>query len=140
MAELAYQVTGFAYQGSGQFAYQGSVDGAVVPAPSGGGGGGDPRQSRADFDIFGKSKRPQDEPKPKAVEKVARENADAIIDKAQEIARERAALRALQQDARRAKAKAEAISAAEAKLAALEAEMAILQDDEEVLLTFIRIL
>lgn len=26
MAELAYQVTGFAYQGSGQFAYQGSSD------------------------------------------------------------------------------------------------------------------
>lgn len=31
MAELAYQVTDFAYQGSGAFAYQGSEDG---PSPS----------------------------------------------------------------------------------------------------------
>lgn len=30
MASLAYQVTGFAYQGIGQFAYQGSVDGGVT--------------------------------------------------------------------------------------------------------------
>lgn len=30
MANLAFQVTNFAFQGAGQFAYQGSIDGAVV--------------------------------------------------------------------------------------------------------------
>ena len=37
MANLAYQVTGFAYQGAGQFAYQGDAGGTVpvVPPPSG---------------------------------------------------------------------------------------------------------
>jgi len=30
VAELAYQVTGFAYQGAGEFAYQGREDGVVV--------------------------------------------------------------------------------------------------------------
>ncbi len=42
MANLAYQVTNFAYQGIGQFAYQGSVDVPPTPAvpdnPTGGGG------------------------------------------------------------------------------------------------------
>ena len=30
MADFAYQVTGFAYQGNGQFAYQGSTDAGAV--------------------------------------------------------------------------------------------------------------
>ena len=30
MADFAYQVTGFAYQGAGQFAYQGSTDAGAV--------------------------------------------------------------------------------------------------------------
>jgi hypothetical protein len=35
VADLAYQVTGNAYQGSGLFAYQGSVDGSVSVTPAG---------------------------------------------------------------------------------------------------------
>ena len=38
MLDGAYQVSGFAYQGSGAFAYQ-EVIGIEVPVPSGGGGG-----------------------------------------------------------------------------------------------------
>ena len=33
MANLAYQVTGFAYQGIGQFAYQGSIDAVTTATP-----------------------------------------------------------------------------------------------------------
>lgn len=44
MADLAYQVTGFAYQGAGLFAYQGSVD---TPSSAGvGGGAGHPIYKR----------------------------------------------------------------------------------------------
>lgn len=58
MAELAYQVTDFAYQGAGEFAYQGSVDeepAAVAPpavstAQGGAWGGFKARQRRRDQD------------------------------------------------------------------------------------------
>jgi hypothetical protein len=40
VADTAYQVTGFSYQGDGEFAYQGSTDVVPpVPQPEGGGGG-----------------------------------------------------------------------------------------------------
>lgn len=45
MANLAYQVTGFAYQGVGQFAYQGSVDAQPgTPRDPGSGSGGRKRK------------------------------------------------------------------------------------------------
>lgn len=46
MANLAYQVTNFAYQGAGQFAYQGSVDGAATTDQFSGGYWPEPKRKR----------------------------------------------------------------------------------------------
>ena len=114
----------------------------VPPAASGGGGGGSTQNQpnrRADFDTLGRSRRPPDAEKP--IKIVARENADAIIEKAQEIAREKAALNALkeaQSVEKSTKAKMARALAAEAKLAKLEADMEILRDDDEFLRIFLK--
>jgi hypothetical protein len=119
---------------------------AAIPAPSasGGGGGGSTQNTpnrRADFGISGK--RLGEDEEPEKIEKVARKTADAVIEKAQELAKEKAALNALkeaQQRERASKARLEKADALAAKVAALEADLSILQDDEEVLQLFMKVL
>ena len=126
------------------FGTSATIPPVVPPAASGGGGGGgstqNQRNSHVDFDIFGKSRRP---PEKESVEKVSRETADKIIEESQKLAREKAALNALNKQKaslKRAEAKAAKIAAAEAKMAQIEANLAILRDDEEVLQILMKML
>ena len=138
MAAGAYQTSGFAYQGSGAFAYQSGI--GVTP-PSGGRASGGGEVRRADFGFSGK--RLTDDEPPKPIEKAARKAADAVIEQAQKLAREKAALNALkvaEQREKTSKARLAKTAAMEARVAEMEANLAILQDDEEVLQLFIRIL
>jgi len=115
-----------------------------APAPSASGGGGSTQNQpnrRADFDTLGRSRRPPD--RDESIRVVSRENADEIIAKAQEIAREKAALNALkaaQAVEKSTQAKMARAIAAEAKLAKLEADMEILRDDEEFLRIFLKMI
>ncbi len=56
MANLAYQVTGKAYQGVGVFAYQGSVDTPATPTTPKGGGGFHPSQGYSGHEVQKRTK------------------------------------------------------------------------------------
>ncbi len=82
MANLAYQVTGKAYQGVGVFAYQGSVDTPATPTMPKGGGGYHPSQGYSGHEVQKRTKEDirRDREKfgviPKQVEKVINEVAE----------------------------------------------------------------
>ena len=94
--------------------------------------------------MSGRSLREDDEPdKPPKVNVAARKAADAVLAKAQEIARAKAALNALKEAQQRekvSKARLAKAVAMEARVAEMEANLAILQDDEEVLQLFLKVL
>jgi hypothetical protein len=117
---------------------------APPPAPGGGGaGGGSTQNRRVDFDLKGKPRRFDEEPKRSVIDVAARKAADAVVAKAQEIAREKAALNALKEAQQREKVSAARLAktaAMEAKVAEMEAHLSILQDDEEVLQLFMKVL
>jgi len=111
----------------------------------GGGGGGSTQNSRnraPDFGVSGRNLRKDRQRKtversPPQFEEFQREAADAVIEKAQDIARARLALKDAQ-DARvsagTATAQAKRVAAMEAKVLAIELDYEIARDDAEVLL------
>jgi len=120
----------------------------IIPPTVGGGGGGgggstqNSRNRAPDFGVSGRNLRKDRQRKTverslPQFEEFQREAADAVIEKAQDIARARLALKDAQ-DARvsagKATAQAKRVAAMEAKVLAIELDYEIAMDDAEVLL------